>query len=89
MDLRFEAIGSDKPLGDTGKIASAIMAAVRDTANEGTRIMTEYPPQRKTWYVRTGKLRSSWSSNVSNSGGSIIGEVGSNANIAPYNEQVQ
>ncbi len=68
--------------------ATAIMRA---TVADGKRFIAKYPPQvlTLTGYVRTGTLKRSWSSRTKISGSRIAGVVGSNGNIAPYNEIVQ
>jgi hypothetical protein len=74
------------------KIFQALYDAVRDTASEGNRFIAEYPePQilNKTHYIRTGKLKQSWSSLTRANANRIEGLVGSNSYIAPYNRDVQ
>ncbi len=63
------------------------MKTMSDTVKKGQASMQDYPAQTLTLtgYVRTGTLRRSWSSTVQAMAGKIIGIVGSNSNIAPYN----
>lgn len=62
-----------------------------NTVAEGNRFIAKYPPQRltKSGYKRTNTLKRSWSFRVRNEGRRIVGTVGSNSNIAPYNKFVQ
>ncbi len=61
------------------------------TVADGKRFIARYPPQRlrASGYKRTGTLKRSWSFKVNNEGRRIVGIVGSNSNIAPYNRFVQ
>ncbi len=72
-------------------IARDLQRLMRNTVAEGNRFIAKYPPQRlrKSGYKRTGTLKRSWSFKVRNEGRRIVGTVGSNSNIAPYNRFVQ
>lgn len=72
-------------------IARDLQRLMTKTVAEGNRFIARYPPQRlkKSGYVRTGTLKRSWSFRVRNERRRIIGTVGSNSNIAPYNRFVQ
>lgn len=83
-----------KPKGariNTASLTLDLQNAMRDVTSDGQRLAARYPPQtlRKSGYRRTGTLKRSWSSRVRTRTGSIVGEVGSNSNIAPYNRFVQ
>ena len=79
------------PLPSRSVIMAHLAGALRDVAAEGVRQMAEYPqaPPGQV-YVRTGTLKRSWSFDKPRvEGNRITSEIGSNASIAPYNEQVQ
>lgn len=90
MQISMIPIGGSGGFGDTVKAFAAITKATRDECAEGERFMSQYPPSPSgSRYIRTGKLRQSWSSNVKSGSGKIEGLIGSAGNIAPYNEDVQ
>lgn len=68
-----------------------LKTAMTKIVANGQRFIARYPSQRltKSGYRRTGTLKRSWSSNVNVSSRRIVGVVGSNSNIAPYNKFVQ
>lgn len=72
-------------------IARDLQRLMTKTVAEGNRFIAKYPPQRlkKSGYKRTGTLKRSWSFRVRNERRRIVGTVGSNSNIAPYNKYVQ
>ena len=76
---------------DVMKLTRDLKAAMVATTANGQRFIAKYPSQRltKSNYRRTNTLKRSWSSSVSVSSRQIIGIVGSNSNIAPYNKFVQ
>ncbi len=76
---------------DAVDIVRDLQRLMRNTVAEGNRFIAKYPPQRlrKSGYKRTGTLKRSWSFRVRNEGRRIVGTVGSNSNIAPYNRFVQ
>lgn len=76
---------------DTRRLQLDVLALMRDTVANGNRFIARYPAQklRKTRYRRTNTLKRSWSFRVQSRGKDISGEVGSNSNIAPYNQWVQ
>ncbi len=76
---------------DRLKLTRELKAAMTSTTANGQRFIARYPAQRltKSNYRRTGTLKRSWSSNVNVSSRRIVGVVGSNSNIAPYNKFVQ
>lgn len=79
------------PLVNAQAVYAAAQRAMTNTVVEGARFMAEYPVQRltKTKYRRTGTLKRSWSFKVEAGATKIVGIVGSNAGIAPYNREVQ
>jgi len=83
------------PAGEFGGFGSTVKAfavmsdAVRDQVAEGVRYITWYPPQRNSNYRRTGTLRNSWDGTTTTGNRRIEGIIGSSANIAPYNQDVQ
>lgn len=86
------------PIGTRGqgrldrlKLTRDLKAAMTSTTANGQRFIARYPAQRltKSNYRRTGTLKRSWSSTVQVSGSRMVGVVGSNSNIAPYNKFVQ
>ncbi len=89
--FRLELVIRGRKIPDPNKIMLGLLAAVQDTVTEGVRTMATYPPQSltATGYRRTGTLKRSWSDKVTPLGTRIVGIVGSNSNIAPYNETVQ
>ncbi len=72
-------------------IVRDLQKLMTNTVAEGNRFIAKYPPQRltKSGYKRTNTLKRSWSFRVRNEGRRIVGTVGSNSNIAPYNKFVQ
>ncbi len=64
----------------------ALRGGMTDAMVYLNRQMTTYPPQRTgSAYKRTGTLGRSWSWKIDGTGAEIVGRLGSNANIAPYN----
>lgn len=80
-----------RPILDMRKVITALTGAVADVQAEGVRLMATYPPAAPGQkYVRTGTLKRSWSSPPPVvTGNAITGEIGSNGNIAPYNQKVE
>ncbi len=76
---------------DVQRLTRDLKAAMVATTANGQRFVARYPSQRltKSGYRRTGTLKRSWSSSVRVSSREIVGIVGSNSNIAPYNKFVQ
>lgn len=73
-----------------GRIDRALRAAMEDSTVLLLREQQTYPPQRTgSTYKRTNTLRRSWSRRIRQEGSELVGEVGSNSNIAPYNRYVQ
>lgn len=90
MQLNMMPVGDTGKIGDTVKAFAAMSNAMRDTCAEGVRFMTQYPPApASSRYVRTGKLKDSWNSDIKSGNRRIEGVIGSAANIAPYNTEVQ
>ena len=83
-----------RPLGadfDVDGFIDAVKKDARQIAADGKRFIATYPPQTlvKSGYVRTNTLKRSWSSKTRSTRLEITVEIGSNANIAPYNQVVQ
>ena len=73
-----------------GRIDRALRAAMEDSTTLLLREQQTYPPQRTgSTYKRTNTLRRSWSRRIRQDGSELVGEVGSNEHIAPYNRYVQ
>ncbi len=90
MVLRVKTINDTTPL-DVAGLSRDLKGAMVSTTADGQRFIAKYPAQtlRKSKYRRTGTLKRSWSSKVTSTRTKIIGVVGSNDNIAPYNKLVQ
>ena len=73
------------------RINRATLAGMHDAQTLLLRDMKTYPGQRPgSTYVRTGKLRDSWSkTRITGAGIDITGGVGSDPIVAPYNIRVQ
>ena len=72
------------------RIDRALRAAMEDSTALLLREQQTYPPAPAgSKYKRTNTLRRSWSRRISREGSELVGVVGSNANIAPYNRYVQ
>ncbi len=83
-------IVTPKPFGDVPKAFAVMHDVVRDQAAEGVKFMSQYPAKPgDSRYKRTGTLRRSWAFKITSGNNRIEGEIGSNANVAPYNEEVQ
>lgn len=89
--FRINPILPKRQMVDRAALTAAAQRAMRNTVVEGARFMSEYPPQRltKTGYRRTGTLKRSWSFKVETTASAVIGTVGSNSGVAPYNRDVQ
>ncbi len=89
--IRIRPIRPRRARRETSKLLSDLTNDVRTVVANGQRWIATYPPQTltKTGYVRTGTLKRSWSHTVSRRPNAIVGVVGSNAAIAPYNRPVQ
>jgi hypothetical protein len=72
------------------QVSRAMRQGMEDATALLLRTMITYPPKvDSSVYRRTGTLGRSWSRRIDGAGLTIRGEVGSNANIAPYNRVVQ
>ena len=72
------------------RIDRALRAAMEDSTTLLLREQQTYPPQRTgSTYVRQNILRKSWSRDIQHEGSTLVGIVGSNEHIAPYNRYVQ
>jgi hypothetical protein len=91
VDIRVRPIRPRDAIKDVDAFVANLTTDVRTVIADGQRWVAVYPPQTltKTGYVRTGTLKRSWSHRLSRPTGAIVGVVGSNANIAPYNRPVQ
>ncbi len=91
VTIRVVPITTDRAIVNTKALFTGLVKAVNDTNAEGKRFIAKYPPQRltATGYRRTGTLKRSWSAKTDVSSSRIVGLVGSNGNIAPYNITVQ
>lgn len=89
--IRIRSIVPRRALKDSPALVADLTSDVRTVVANGQRWIATYPPQTltKTGYVRTGTLKRSWSHTVQRRPGQIVGVVGSNPNIAPYNRPVQ
>ncbi len=75
------------PKGLTGK---EIRQRMKRLTSDGERLMAQYPPAPAgSTYIRTRTLGRSWTNRVRDEGSKIVGTVGSNSNMAPYNRWVQ
>lgn len=89
MPIRYDPIGINPELPKGGRYWDAMERELSGLVKNSQRIMQTYPPQRNLGHSRSGTLRRSWSSGTKREVGRIIGEVGSNSGIAPYNRKVQ
>jgi hypothetical protein len=89
--IRIRLIRPRRAVKDTAGLVGDLTNDVRTVAANGQRWIATYPPQTltATGYVRTGTLKRSWSHTVQRRPNQIVGIVGSNPNIAPYNRPVQ
>lgn len=89
--IRIRPIRPRRARKDTTSLVSDLTDDVRSVIADGQRWIATYPPQSltKTDYRRTGTLKRSWSHTMSTRPNAIVGVVGSNPNIAPYNRVVQ
>lgn len=80
-----------RQLGATpAQVRIAMRQAMEDAVTLVLRDQRTYPsPPANSSYRRTFTLQRSWSREIVESGDSIRGRVGSNANVAPYNRYVQ
>lgn len=73
-----------------GALGRAMRGGMNDATALVLRDLSTYPRQaRGSSYVRTHTLQRSWSRDISGDGLEIVGIVGSNPNMAPYNREVQ
>ncbi len=89
--IRIRPIFPRRALKDTTSLVADLANDIRAVAADGQRWIATYPPQTltATGYVRTNTLKRSWSHTVQTRPDAIVGIVGSNPNIAPYNRVVQ
>lgn len=87
--MRFDPIQPKKPVVNTGNMSRDVTTRMRTlTADLQREAMTyEAPPSAS--YVRTLALKKSWSRKTKMEGGSLLGEVYSSGNVAPYNVYVR
>jgi len=89
VQIKIEIITTKKPILDVGKATSGIRDAMDKTLMRGKNTWTQYPPQPAgSRYRRTGTLGRSISTTINAVGGRLEGVLGSNSNIAPYNDDV-
>ena len=73
-----------------GRVNRAMRRGMEDAASLLLRVLITYPPKvDSSVYRRAGTLGRSWARRIDGTGMNLRGEVGSNANIAPYNRVVQ
>lgn len=91
VNFKIRPIIPKRPIIDILILNRQLQKDMRNTVADGQRFIARYPPQRLTrsGYRRTGTLKRSWSGKTTVSRSRIVGTVGSNANIAPYNKYVQ
>lgn len=91
VDVRVIPVIPRDATFDVRELIDAVKKDARQIAADGKRFIATYPPQTltKTGYVRTNTLKRSWSSKTRSTAKEITVEIGSNANIAPYNRVVQ
>lgn len=91
VDIRVIPVIPEDATFDVRELIDAVKKDARQIAADGKRFIATYPPQTlvKTGYVRTNTLKRSWSSKTRATAKEITVEIGSNANIAPYNRVVQ
>ena len=89
MGMRYDPIGINPKLPRGNEFAVAAEKELGGFIKNLQRVAQTYPPQRNPGHSRTGTLRRSWSSGTMRSTGRIVGEVGSNSGMAPYNRKVQ
>lgn len=89
----MEIIKPKMPLFDLSGFRDELKQVLQDIQTDGTRFMADYPEQilTKRGYVRTGTLKRSWmqAKPVLDRGTEMEAEIGSNANMAPYNLYVE
>ena len=72
-----------------GRVQVALRGAVEDGTTFMLARVRRYPPQRRnSTYIRTNTLQKSWSRRITVTAGDVVGTVGSNGNMAPYNRVV-
>ncbi|MCH8806150.1 MAG: hypothetical protein IH986_08690 [Planctomycetes bacterium] len=91
VDVRVIPVIPEGAEFNVRELIDAVKKDARQIAADGKRFIATYPPQTlvKTGYVRTNTLKRSWSSKTRATAKEITVEIGSNANIAPYNQVVQ
>ncbi len=92
MPVKFRAIKPTKPIVQLAVLESHLAAELNSFVTAVEDRMATYPRQQptKSGYRRTGTLMRSWSVvRARMRGGALVAQVGSNANIAPYNELVE
>jgi hypothetical protein len=72
-----------------GQIRQASVAWADDVSTLWLRDVRTYPTRPTTRYTRTGTLRRSWLRETRIEGNSVVAEVKSSGNVAPYNRWVQ
>lgn len=91
LEITVQSISARQVLANTpARIDRALRAAMNDATAYIHRQTSTYPPQRTgSSYRRTDTLKRSWSREVRAEGREIVGTVGSNGDLAPYNRLVQ
>ena len=91
LSMSFDDHGLDAFLARMpGEMHRAFNSAMEDATTLVLRDISVYPTQRSgSGYRRTHTLQRSWSRRIEWTGDTIVGIVGSNSNMAPYNRAVQ
>jgi hypothetical protein len=91
--MELVVIKPSKPLMNVPELERELKKVIVNLVADGTRFIARYPPRTltKTGYTRTDTLKRSWlqSRPVVVTNDTIEGEIGSNANLAPYNRFVE
>lgn len=90
MQIQIVPIYAKRKLPNSALLQATIVRELQGQLSDDQRRMAEYPPQvlTKTGYRRTNTLKRSWNTRIS-LGRNIVGALGSNRNVAPYNVFVQ
>lgn len=87
---RIVPIVGKRVIPPAGATTRELRKEMEKVVADGVRYASDYPPAPAgSSYVRTRTLGRSWDRKVTQPGGTVLGVVFSNRNIAPYNVWVQ
>lgn len=83
--VKFEPIQPKRPILNSTVVGQQVEARMKTLMADLQRRAMEYEAPPSPSYIRTNTLKKSWSRKVKWQGQTLLGEVYSSGNVAPYN----